>query len=66
MNALVITTANDGTSAEQRMIIAYENAFHRRWLSKHCWWAFNNNRTVTITATKDPVTFQEKEPKSGG
>lgn len=41
--------------------IDHENADHRKWLGRMCFWAFRNNRSVFTEPTKDPVTFIEKK-----
>lgn len=42
----VSTFHGDDEEPESLRVIDHNDAIHRQWLGKHCFWAFRNNRAV--------------------
>ncbi len=48
MNVSVETYKPEDDEPESVKRIDYNESKARRWLAKHCWWAFNNDREVIL------------------
>lgn len=55
LELVVLTKDMKSGSVETRRVIDYNNRAHRLWLSKHCFWAFHNNRAVETFALADEI-----------
>lgn len=62
VNVHVITTNLDEREGEQirHVVIDHDNSEHRKWLGKHCFWAFRNNHEIVTYPTEEEVTFKPK------
>lgn len=45
---------------EASVVVDHDDAEHRRWMGRHCFWAFRNGREVRTSATEKPVNFVVK------
>lgn len=54
----VTTSCLSDDSPRQHVVIDHDDAEHRTWLGKHCFWAMRNNRQVCTYPTDEPVTFK--------
>jgi hypothetical protein len=49
----VVTRKLDDPSQETVKVINYSSAASRKWLEKHCFWAFNNGYAVMTAKSEN-------------
>lgn len=62
MNVLVETYLNG--VRESSCVVDHDNYEHRKWMGRHCFWAFRNGREVRTSGTDKPVTFVAKKAEA--
>lgn len=63
MNVHVITREMDSDDPAKHVVIDHDNFEHRKWLGKHCFWAFRSNHQIVTYPTDEAVTFVERTGK---
>lgn len=58
----VVTRKMDSDEPSNTKIVDHNNPMHRRWMGRHCFWAFRNGHSITSYQTDEPVNFWPKDP----
>lgn len=49
---------SNGELIGKSVVIDHNDPEHRKWLGKHCFWAFRNNKGISTHPTHKKVTYK--------